>query len=85
MAIESQSTAQMKENVERIRKDVRDRATHLAHDAKEKAGEYYNSTTEWVSDNKGKALAVAGLIIAAGVIGYFVTKKSTEYFDQELS
>ena len=85
MAIESQSTAQMKENVERIRKDVRERATHLAHDAKDKASEYYSSAADWVSENKGKTLAVAGLIVAAGIIGYFVTKKSTEYFDQELS
>ena len=82
MAIESQSAAQMRENVERIRKDVRERATHLAHDAKEKAGEYYGNATDWVSDNKGKALAVVGIIALAGVIGYFVTKKGSEFLEE---
>ena len=62
-------------------KDAREaleRTGDLVDDAKDLAVEYYDNSREWLKDNYGKALGGVAVIAAAGLIGYFIGKKSIE-------
>jgi ElaB/YqjD/DUF883 family membrane-anchored ribosome-binding protein len=68
-----------RENVEHLSSEIRDRAGRMASDATERAREYYDEASDWMKDNYGKTLAVVGILAAAGLIGYMLSRSTRSY------
>lgn len=69
---------ELRQNMDRISGEIRDRASRMAKDVSERARVYYGDSSVWLQDNYGKALAVVGILAAAGMVGYFMARRNSE-------
>ena len=63
------------EKIETISEEMRSRAGRIASDVGERIVHSYDEATEWISQNYGRVLMIAGAIGAAGLIGYALIRK----------
>ena len=75
---------EIKENVESLAQDIRQKAGKVADSARERTSEYYDTASSWMRNNYGKALIAAGILAVAGVTTYFFMKKRRDRMDVEL-
>ena len=75
----------VQEKIENLTDELRSRASRMASDASDKMVEYYDDATEWLSDNYGIALAVAGGVAAIGLAAYFFFRRRDRYEPEDLS
>lgn len=68
-----------KEKLEHIRDDLKSRANRMAHDASDRAVDYYDEATDWMSNNYGRVLTAVGVVAAVGIAGYFIFRKRDEF------
>ena len=64
--------------IEPIAEDLKNRAEKLAENVQSKAKDAFEDASDWLQDNSGKALAVAGVLAAAGIIGYLVARSASK-------
>ncbi|OFZ51555.1 MAG: hypothetical protein A2428_04330 [Bdellovibrionales bacterium RIFOXYC1_FULL_54_43] len=57
-------------------KEVQPRFEDAVEDVSRMATDLYEDSSKWLRKNYGKTLGGAALIAAAGIIGYFVGRKS---------
>jgi ElaB/YqjD/DUF883 family membrane-anchored ribosome-binding protein len=74
----SDSMQGVKDNVERLTDEFRDRAGRIAGDVRERATEYYDEATDWLQENYGKTLMVVGVLAAVGLAGYFLARNNRQ-------
>lgn len=73
----------VRDNVERISTDMRERASQMATDFSERASEYYDEATDWLSKNYGKALMAVGVFAAVGIAGYYIATRNQRSTESE--
>lgn len=66
-----------RQTAEQTVSDLGNKASQMAHDAKETAGEYYDKAQNWVQSNS-KTLSAVGLAAATGVIGYMIGRSNSK-------
>ena len=66
------------ETAETISTGLSARASRIAQDTAESAGQYYSQANNWLQQNYGKALGVVGTLAAAGMIGYWIGRNEKQ-------
>lgn len=80
----TQSTSgSIREASERFAREAREQTGQVSEmmgGAREKAGEFYDQASTWVSENYGKSIAAVAVLAAVGVLGYMIGRGSrSEY------
>ena len=65
-----------RESAEHLSSEMANKASRLATDVSENAGEYYGKASGWIQQNYGKTLGVIGFIAAIGTIGYLIGRNT---------
>jgi hypothetical protein len=70
-------TDSLRDRAEQTGSDLSSKAKDLAKNTADAAGEYYGKASSWLGQNYGKTLGVAGVVAAAGVAWYFISRKNS--------
>lgn len=56
-------------------RDASEDVNQATKDVVDRAAEFYDQATSWLSENRGRALGIAAAVATVGVAGFFIGRK----------